>query len=99
VEIFATFFGGEVACDAAAGQRRQQIDVHGIDLDKSVASGGQKALASGNQPTLLAQRLCPARVISSRPLSMSQILTVLSSPVEPTRVPSPLTETALTKES
>src|SRR5271166_4226161 len=47
VEVLLAFFESEVAGDAAAGQRHQQVNVHGIDLDDSVGSGGKQALAVG----------------------------------------------------
>src|SRR5208337_4936458 len=45
VEVLLAFFGGQVAGDAAAVQRHQQVNVHGIDLNDSVGSGGKKAFA------------------------------------------------------
>jgi hypothetical protein len=36
VEVFAAFFESEVAGDTAAGQRHQQVNVHGIGLHDSI---------------------------------------------------------------
>jgi hypothetical protein len=38
VEVLAAFLGSEVAGDAGARQRHQQVTVHGIDLDDAVVS-------------------------------------------------------------
>src|SRR5271157_242172 len=43
VEVLLAFFGCQVAGDARAGEREQEVNVHGIDLDDSVVSGGEQA--------------------------------------------------------
>ena len=75
MEVLLAFFGRQVAGDAAAGERHQQVKIHGIDLDDSIGSGGQEALAVGVEATLLTPALRAARVITSRPLAVSHVLT------------------------
>jgi hypothetical protein len=45
MEVLLAFLRCQVAGDAAAGEREQQVNVHGIDLDDSVIPGGKKAFA------------------------------------------------------
>ena len=95
VEVFAAFFGSEVAGDAAAGERHQQVNVHGIDLDDSVVSRGNQAFAVGSPSDGRARDRCePARMMSlAAGVYIPYPDRSVSHLLKPTRLPSGLTAT------